>query len=90
MRRDELRKALEAWLDAKPKDDHTFWRNVQESGPLVEEIVLDGATECTIEIEVFPDRGDDLHVIASIDDGGWSAFAPVTLDWIVSSRLAEG
>ena len=89
MTRDEFRKGLEEWLDARPKDDYGFWRNVQETGPLVEEIILGRAIECTIEVEVFPDRGDDLHVVASIDDGGSSAFAPVTMDWIVSPHRAS-
>jgi hypothetical protein len=44
--------------------------------------------EYQIEIEAFwdhPGRPGDLRVIASIDDGGWSAFAPITRDFIIAA-----
>jgi hypothetical protein len=46
---------------------------------------VEGASgaEYQIEIEAFwdlPGRPGDLRVMASIDDGGWSAFAPITRD----------
>jgi hypothetical protein len=39
-----------------------------------------------IEIQIFWDDqpGDNLRVIGSIDDGGWSAFRPVTDDFILA------
>jgi hypothetical protein len=44
--------------------------------------------EYQIEVEAFwddPRRPGNLRVMASIDDGGWSAFAPITRDFIIAA-----
>lgn len=39
-----------------------------------------------LDIEAFWDSGDegDLRVLVAIDDGGWSAFAPLCSDFIIA------
>ncbi len=54
----------------------------------VREVVGRDGTTYQIEIDYVWDgrKGGDVRVIASIDDGGWSAFAPLTDDFIKSSN----
>jgi len=42
--------------------------------------------EYQIEIEAFWDDrpGGDIRILGSVDDGGWSAFAPLCEDFLVS------
>ena len=44
------------------------------------EVIGDSGTKYQIEFNVFYDSepGGDLRVMASIDDGGWQAFVPLT------------
>jgi hypothetical protein len=46
----------------------------------VENVVGDSGAEYQIEIDVFWDSKPDgnLRIVASIDDGGWRAFVPLT------------
>jgi hypothetical protein len=51
-------------------------------------IDVTGASGCRyqLEIEIFWDAtpGENIHVLGAIDDGGWSAFSPLTDSFIVS------
>lgn len=40
-----------------------------------------------LEFDIFWDShpGSDIRVLASIDDGGWSAWVPMSYDFIVAS-----
>jgi hypothetical protein len=44
-------------------------------------------TSYQLEIEVFWDDqpGHEIRVVASIDGGGWRAFAPITLSLLIGS-----
>ncbi len=54
----------------------------------VREVVGRDGTTYQLEIDYVWDsrKGGDVHVIASIDDGGLSAFAPLTDGFIKSSN----
>jgi hypothetical protein len=40
-----------------------------------------------VEVETFFDRPEEINVrvLISVDDGGWSAFVPMTDDFIIAS-----
>ena len=54
--------------------------------PEVAEVVAESGRLYGIEIEAFWDdrRGGNLRLVVAIDDGGWSAFSPMTADFIKS------
>ena len=54
--------------------------------PVHKEVVGPDGRAYQIEVQVFWDGkpGDNVRVLASIDDGGWRAFCPLTDDFILS------
>lgn len=50
------------------------------------EVIADSGTCYQGEVQLFwDDKPDDaIRVIASIDDGGWRAFVPVTIDFVLA------
>jgi hypothetical protein len=50
------------------------------------EVTAPDGTPCCVEISAVWDGrpGGDIRVIASIDDGGWRAFLPVTESFIIA------
>ena len=51
------------------------------------EVPNDDGHPYQVEIEVFWDwkPGGDIRVMGAIDDGGWSAFSPLTEDFLVAA-----
>lgn len=54
--------------------------------PVVFEKAGRSGTQYQIEIEAFWDNqpNSDVHVMGSIDDGGWRAFIPLTVSFIMT------
>ena len=60
---------------------HSFTELVEMIGhDKVKTVIGDSGVDYQIELSVFWDSkpGDNLHIIGSIDDGGWRAFLPLT------------
>jgi hypothetical protein len=90
MDKDESTALLRAELDRYRS--HTYRELVELVGDS-ESIELTGASgaKYQVEIEVFWDGhpGGDLRVMASIDDGGWSAFKPLTESFVMNPPGVE-
>lgn len=65
---------------------YAFWLPYITGEVIVLDITAPDGTQCCVEINAMWDDKPDgnIRVIASIDDGGWRAFVPVSDSFIVA------
>ena len=65
---------------------YAFWLPFLTGDVIVLDVAAPDGTKCCVEINAMWDDkpNSDIRVIASIDDGGWRAFVPVSDSFIIA------
>ncbi len=85
MDKDEAREVLRRHLESYRRQSYTRLAALIGK-PQTCELTAPSGTSYQIEVEAFweDNPNGDIHVIGSVDDGGWRAFVPLSEDFIMA------
>ncbi len=81
MNADELKCCSDREVDAWCRKGYSAL--LKELGDVVAYESCDGPLRFQVEVQLIEKESDYLHVIVSVDDGGWRAFKPLSYSFIV-------
>jgi hypothetical protein len=86
MDKHEAQRILARRIEELRMEPHDLLRSHWLGQPDCEQVVADSGVEYQIEIEASWDdqAAGHLRLVASIDDGGWRALAPITDGFVVA------
>jgi hypothetical protein len=86
MDKHEAQRILARRIEELRTEPHNLLKSRWLGQPDCEQVVADSGVEYQVEIEAFWDdqAAGHLRLVASIDDGGWRALAPITDGFVVA------